>query len=60
MIPAHLMPGKIVIKQEGDFNTTEDLMLGQKANMTLIANRDASGAARGMVYADDGESTIPK
>jgi hypothetical protein len=38
------------------FNTTTDLKLGEKSNVTLIANRDENGAALGKVYIDDGES----
>ena len=56
MIPTHLMPGKFVIKQEGDFNTTADLALGTNNSITLVANRDHNGAAIGFVYIDDGVS----
>jgi hypothetical protein len=56
MINVHLMPGKIVVKQDGNYTTTSDLKLGEKSNITLIANRDSNGAATGSVYLDDGES----
>jgi alpha-glucosidase (family GH31 glycosyl hydrolase) len=47
----HLMPGKIVTKQMGDFMTTADL----KNNVfTLVANRDTNGHAEGTLYIDDG------
>lgn len=47
----HLMPGKIVTKQMGDFLTTTDL----KDNLfTLVANRDEFGHAEGTLYVDDG------
>jgi hypothetical protein len=49
----HLMPGKIVTKQMGDFMTTTDL----KDNLfTLVANRDEFGHAEGTLYVDDGVS----
>jgi hypothetical protein len=56
MINVHLMPGKMVVKQEGTFYTTTDLKLGEKSNITLIANRDVNGASEGSVYIDDGDS----
>jgi alpha-glucosidase (family GH31 glycosyl hydrolase) len=61
MIPLHLMPGKVVIKQNGQFNTAADLALGTKSNITLIANREKSGGAHGRIFFDDGESSaMPK
>lgn len=54
MIGLHLMPGKWVAKQEGQFMTTSDLTLGEKSNITLIANRDSNGAAYTKIYFDDG------
>jgi hypothetical protein len=57
MINSHLMPGKMVIKQEMPdlgFFTTKDLTLGTGSNITLVANRDHNGAATGKIYIDDG------
>ena len=54
MIGLHLMPGKFVAKQEGQFLTTADLQLGTKSNLTFIANRDSNGAAHSKIYIDDG------
>lgn len=56
MIPSHLMPGKIVVKQEGDFNTTSQLWLSKDNAVTLVVNRDEKKAATGFVYFDDGMS----
>jgi alpha-glucosidase (family GH31 glycosyl hydrolase) len=40
VINAHIMPGAIMLKQEGSFNTTSDLNLTNNP-ITLIANRDS-------------------
>jgi hypothetical protein len=50
------MPGTIMLKQEGKFNTTKDLNLTNNP-ITLIANRDKNGYASGLAYLDDGETS---
>jgi hypothetical protein len=44
LIQAHIMPGAIMLKQEGNFNKTSDLNLTNNP-ITLIANRDSNGYA---------------
>lgn len=44
LIQAHIMPGAIMLTQEGKFNKTLDLNLTNNP-ITLIANRDSNGYA---------------